>query len=95
MKKIEAYQCGFCERKSFNEDSITRHEPTCVYNPATKRCQTCIYVNPEKYNTDDGSPAVHANRKCKSLIKQKFNYSYYNSNEYCSKYEPKAVKAND
>jgi len=85
MKEITAYQCKFCNYKTF--ENYPRHEASCEHNPECKRCQTCKHVIDEAWdNKYTGLPAVHGNRKCKVGRKQRYNQSY-GAEKVCPEYD--------
>jgi hypothetical protein len=55
MKKIKAYQCGFCDKIYLRYSSCYSHEKKCFYNPATKSCRSCAnFLIEDRYNKDEG-----------------------------------------
>ena len=42
MKK-KGYQCAYCSYHNKNKMLVTDHEKTCLSNPETMSCVTCLY----------------------------------------------------
>jgi len=59
MKKVTAYQCGFCRisRLYLSKSGVKKHEEKCWLNPVRKSCATCEYLYSDL-------SAVEANWKC-------------------------------
>ncbi len=45
MKTVSAYQCKYCQRYGKDKKRILKHEAQCFYNPRTRSCGTCIYLD--------------------------------------------------
>jgi hypothetical protein len=43
MKKVEAWQCDFCNKTSVSKGGLTNHERACKNNPARRNCITCVH----------------------------------------------------
>jgi hypothetical protein len=44
MKKIEAYQCDFCDFVTNRPVILEFHENACFYNPSTRSCISCLWI---------------------------------------------------
>jgi len=45
MKTVSAYECDYCGRYGKTKKPILKHEARCYYNPNTRSCGTCFYLN--------------------------------------------------
>ena len=44
MKKLDYYQCDFCNEKDVKQN-IEKHEKECNSDPLKKRCDSCKYFD--------------------------------------------------
>lgn len=60
MKKIRAWQCGYCHKCYSRPQSTAIHERACRNNPARRNCKTCVssYLRRVSTETIDGSQGV-------------------------------------
>lgn len=47
MKQV--WKCGFCSRTDEDKDKMTLHEKQCIFNPTSKKCETCKYKEYGEY----------------------------------------------
>ena len=45
MKTIEAYQCEYCTKIYANEPTAKSHERKCFWNPKTRSCASCTFLD--------------------------------------------------
>ena len=45
MNTIKAYQCDYCKKVYAHKDSAKSHERRCYYNPATRSCGSCAFLD--------------------------------------------------
>jgi len=51
MKKNKTYQCAYCSYHKKTKKLVTDHEKTCLNNPETMSCATCLYKPDYEDNT--------------------------------------------
>ena len=59
VRKITAYQCGYCDKYYKHDSSAKRHEKQCFHNPSTQSCATCCFYVDRSINEDfDGDAPI-------------------------------------
>lgn len=91
MKKLESYQCVFCNKIYKSKSSLKSHKHRCDYNPNTRSCATCVLliVTELKVESKQNSPHI----KC-MLNKDLTKISRTRCNDHLDKNSPKAQKFN-
>ncbi|KJF45365.1 hypothetical protein [Draconibacterium sediminis] len=56
MKKIEVYECSYCEKRSYKlKASCAAHERKCFFNPVTRSCASCAYSRFSNFSVHKGA----------------------------------------
>jgi hypothetical protein len=65
MKRIDAWECSFCDYRSYLEEAVGEHEKECVHNPANKCCSTCGH-----FKEVDADSVEEMVEEARNIIKQ-------------------------
>jgi len=55
MKKVESYHCSYCNKLYEKKSSCKSHEYRCYYNPKTRSCATCAYIDSVLFDFKPGN----------------------------------------